>query len=256
MSVRKIIAGLLFSGISLLALSGCAVGPENNNPTQLTSQWVYPAATFEQKTITGLLVTAVVENPTNRRIFEDIACNVLALHGIPSTPSYRAIPQASNLTILGGGLNYSALFSAAKLAKASNVLAIHQTGTKTNVIYDPGMTWGPDPFWGPGPWGGPFGPDPFWGGWAIPPSITQQNIIESNTELVSVKTGAVLWTGAFSTVSDQAPITQTLQEYVGMVLQAILNNGFLIPVSMPNYQIQPAAKFNPQSAGNAGALPR
>lgn len=153
MSVRKIIAGLLFSGISLLALSGCAVGPENNNPTQLTSQWVDPAATFEQKTITGLLVTAVVENPTNRRIFEDIACNVLALHGIPSTPSYRAIPQASNLTILGGGLNYSALFSAAKLAKASNVLAIHQTGTKTNVIYDPGMTWGPDPFWGSGPLG-------------------------------------------------------------------------------------------------------
>lgn len=159
----------------------------NNNPTQLTSQWVDPAASFEQKTITGLLVAAVVENPTNRRIFEDIACNVLALHGIPSTPSYRTIPQASNLTILGGGLNYTALFSAARLAKASNVLAIHQTGTKTNVIYDPGMTWGPDPFWGPGPWGGPFGPDPFWSGWAIPPSITQQNIIESNTELVSVK---------------------------------------------------------------------
>ena len=240
MSVRKLFAGLLFSGISLLALSGCAVGPENNNPTQLTAQWVDPAATFEQKTITGLLVAAVVENPTNRRIFEDIACDVLALHGIPSTPSYRAIPQASNLTILGGGLNYSALFSAARLAKASNVLAIHQTGTKTNVIYDPGMTWGPDPFWG---------------GWAIPPSITQQNIIESNTELVSVKTGAVLWTGAFSTVSNQAPITQALQEYVGMVLQAILNNGFLIPVSMPNYQIQPAAKFDPQSA-NAGTLPR
>lgn len=40
MSVRKIIAGLLFSGISSLALSGCAVGPENNNPTQLTAQWV------------------------------------------------------------------------------------------------------------------------------------------------------------------------------------------------------------------------
>ena len=110
MSVRKLFAGLLFSGISLLALSGCAVGPENNNPTQLTAQWVDPAATFEQKTITGLLVAAVVENPTNRRIFEDIACDVLALHGIPSTPSYRAIPQASNLTILGGGLNYSALF--------------------------------------------------------------------------------------------------------------------------------------------------
>lgn len=54
MSVRKLIAGLLFSGISLLALSGCAVGPENNNPTQLTSQWVDPAATFEQKTITEL----------------------------------------------------------------------------------------------------------------------------------------------------------------------------------------------------------
>ena len=54
MSVRKLFAGLLFSGISLLALSGCAVGPENNNPTQLTAQWVDPAATFEQKTITGL----------------------------------------------------------------------------------------------------------------------------------------------------------------------------------------------------------
>ena len=66
MSVRKLFAGLLFSGISLLALSGCAVGPENNNPTQLTAQWVDPAATFEQKTITGLLVAAVVENPTNR----------------------------------------------------------------------------------------------------------------------------------------------------------------------------------------------
>ena len=67
MSVRKLFAGLLFSGISLLALSGCAVGPENNNPTQLTAQWVDPAATFEQKTITGLLVAAVVENPDLRR---------------------------------------------------------------------------------------------------------------------------------------------------------------------------------------------
>ena len=66
MSVRKIIAGLLFSGISLLALSGCAVGPENNNPTQLTSQWVDPAATFEQKTITGLAVgTYTVTEDTN-----------------------------------------------------------------------------------------------------------------------------------------------------------------------------------------------
>ena len=91
MSVRKLFAGLLFSGISLLALSGCAVGPENNNPTQLTSQWVDPAATFEQKTITGLLVAAVVENPTNRRIFEDIACNVLALH-----PEHSELPHYSS----------------------------------------------------------------------------------------------------------------------------------------------------------------
>ena len=139
MSVRKLIAGLLFSGISLLALSGCAVGPENNNPTQLRSQLFDPAATFENKRINCLLFSALVYNSTNGRIFYDIACNVLALHGIPSTPSYRAIPQASNLTILGGGLNYTALFSAAKLAKASNVLAIHQTGTKTNVIYDRGI---------------------------------------------------------------------------------------------------------------------
>ena len=49
MSVRKLFAGLLFSGISLLALSGCVVGPENNNPTQLTSQWVDPAASLRTK---------------------------------------------------------------------------------------------------------------------------------------------------------------------------------------------------------------
>lgn len=92
MSVRKIIAGLLFSGISLLALSGCAVGPENNNPTQLTSQWVDPAATFEQKTITGLLVTAVVENPTNRRIFggHRMQCPGTARH-----PEHTELPRYS-----------------------------------------------------------------------------------------------------------------------------------------------------------------
>lgn len=244
MSIRRVFCGLVLSCAAVL-LGGCATGPQNYNPTSLNTQWVDPSATFEQKTITGILVAGVLDNPTNRRVLEDVACNVLAFHGIPATPSYKTIPHAVNLQSLGGGLNYAALFSAARLAKASNVLAIVQTGTKTNVIYDPGMTWGPDPFWGPGPWGGPFGPDPFWGGWAIPPSITQQTITTSNSELVAVKSGAVLWTGSFSTVDGQTSTAQTYQDYVSLVLRTILSNGFLVPVSvMPNYQIQPAQRLN------------
>ena len=118
-SSKIIRRAFIFGDLAACAKRLCRrAGKQQSDPINLSM--VDPAATFEQKTITGLLVAAVVENPTNRRIFEDIACNVLALHGIPSTPSYRAIPQASNLTILGGGLNYTALFSAAKLAKASN----------------------------------------------------------------------------------------------------------------------------------------
>ena len=240
------ITKFLIACSAFVLLSGCAAVSQDNNPNQLNSQWVDSAATFEQKTITGVLVAAVTDNATNRRVFEDIACNVLAFHGIPATPSYKTIPQAVNLTNIGGGLNFAALNSAAKLARASDILAIVKGQTQTNVTYNPGMTWGPGPGpWGPGPWGDPFwGPDPFWGGWAIPPSITQQNITQSNAELISVKSGNVLWTATFSTADGQASLQDTYQGYAELIVQALLHNGFLIPVSMPAYQVHPATELN------------
>lgn len=251
-TLRLKTAAICLCSMATALLSGCAISPQDSNPTTIDAQWVNPSATFEQKTITGILVADLSDNPTSRRIFEDVASNVLAFHGIPAQPSYQYLSDPQSL-VSGNSLNVSSLMKAARKIKASDILVVKSRGIKINVIYNPGMTWGPDPFWGPGPWGGPFGPgpfgpDPFWGGWAIPPSVTQQQIAETNAELMSAQTAEVLWTGSFSTVLGAKPANTTFQEYAELIVQALIHNGFLIPVSQPDYQIKPAAKFDPAAS--------
>lgn len=239
-------------GCLLFMLSGCASLDQETNPTSIDAQWVNPSATFEQKTITGILVSAITDNPTTRRIFEDSACNVLALKGIPAQPSYQYLTDPQAL-ISGQNLNISALQHAARQAGASDILIVKKRAVKNNIIYNPGMTWGPDPFWGPGPWGGPFGPSPFWAdGWAIPPSVTQQQIAETNAELINVKNAQVLWTASLSTILGAESAAATYQGYIDLVFQSLIQNGFLVPITAPNYPVAPASQFNPSTNG---ALP-
>ncbi len=239
---------MLFLGVLTLVLTSCAVNQEVD-PSQITGQWINPSATFEQKTITGVLVVAITDNPTNRRVFEDTVSNVFSLHGIPTQPGYLYLPDLAEILVANGGINTKTLLAAAKKAKVSNLLLVKGMGSKTNLIYNPGVTWGPGPFWGPGPGPGPFwGPDPFWGDpWAIPPSITQQEIVLGSAELMLAKNGTVLYTCSTSTLSGADTQLGTYQKYAYMLFEALVKNGFLIPVSMPNYQVAPAAQgFNPQ----------
>ena len=247
-NLLKVVKGSI-AVAALVMLSACNTVPQNTNPTQINSQWLLNTATFEQKTITSLMVVALVDNPTNRRVLEDSLCNAFAFGGLPATPSYEFIEQAQQLLSSTNTVNMSALRVAAQKAKASDILLVRGMGQKTNLIYNPGMTWGPGPFWGPygGAFGGPFGPDPFWGdGWAIPPSITQQQIANTNVELMLTNNGLLLWSASLSTLLDEESPQATYQKYAELVLQTLQKNGFLIPVSLPNYQpIQPANTFAP-----------
>lgn len=230
-----------------LFFTSCAIN-QDTNPSQITGQWINPSATFEQKTITGVLVIALTNNPTDRRVFEDTVSNVFSLHGIPTQPGYLFLPDQAELLVANGGVNLKALLAAAKKAKVSDLLLVRPMGTKTNIVYNPGMTWGPGPFWGPGP--GPFwGPDPFWGDpWAIPPSITQQDFIQGSAELMLAKNGTVLYTCSTSTLSGADSQLGTYQKYAYMLFEALVKNGFLIPTTLPNYQVAPATPgFDPQS---------
>ena len=245
---KRIAARILICALPFI--SGCAALDQDINPTQIDTQWLNPSVTFDQKTITGILVVVATDNPTNRRLFEDSASDFFALHGIPAQPSYQSIPNISSL-ISNGSINLSPLLASAKKQKFSNVLLVKKRGTKTNVVYNPGMTWGPGPVWGPGPFGGafggPFGPDPFWGGWAIPPSVTQQQIVLSNAELLLANDGNIVWTAALSTLIGSETPQVSFQGYISTVYQAIMSSGFLIPVSAPANQIV-SPKFTPQTS--------
>lgn len=76
-TLRLKTAAICLCSMATALLSGCAISPQDSNPTTIDAQWVNPSATFEQKTITGILVADLSDNPTSRRIFEDVASNVL-----------------------------------------------------------------------------------------------------------------------------------------------------------------------------------
>ncbi len=252
--MKNIVRSLALSiGVSAaIVLAGCTTVEQQVNPTQMSSQWINQDVTFEQKTITGILVVADNSNPTTKRLFEDIFSQTFTLNGIPAEPSYKYLTPNQQVSLPQGGLNLPVIRQAAKKAKASDVLLVSFNGTKTKTIYNPGVTWGPDPFWGgpfgPGPWGpGPFfTPDPFWGGWAIPPSVTSNQYMTSNVQLFLTKDFQTLWTASFSTLMEQFSSEKTIQMYAQLLVQKILSNGFMIPLQEPNYQIQ-APVVSPQT---------
>lgn len=134
--------GICLATATVLILSGCASVQENTNPSAINSEWLAPDATFEQKTISGVLVVSLTDSSTNRRIFEDIVSNVFAFRGIPATPSYQFIGTPQDLVLQNGAANLPRLQAAAKKAKASDILIVRSMGVKTQQIYNPGVTWG------------------------------------------------------------------------------------------------------------------
>jgi hypothetical protein len=224
-----------------LALGGCASLTGDENPSAVDSQWISPALQPAQRTIPGLLVASFSSNPTDRRVFEDMVCNTFAFRGIPATPSYTLIPNPQDLTASSGIPNIPLLQNAAAKTHAGDILIVRSLGVKTNVIYNPGITWGPGPWFGPGPGFGPapgFGPGPFfappaaWNNvWAIPPSITQEQISRNSVELISAESGAVLWSANTSTVLGQMPLAGTIENYAELLFSAITHAGFLAPQS-------------------------
>lgn len=241
---------LILSIAGLLSINGCSTIQQEVNPTQMRSQWLNQSGSFDQKTITGILVVAASDNPTTKRLYEDITSNTFALNGIPTQPAYKFINDGTSVVLQNGGLNLPVLRQAAKQAKVSDILILTFNGIKNQTVYNPGVTWGPDPFWGgpfgPGPFGpGPFwGPDPMWGGWAIPPSITTNQYLASNAQLLLAKDNQTLWTASFTTLMDQFSAEKTIELYAQLLVQKILANGFMVPLQAPNYQIQ-APVLNP-----------
>lgn len=245
--MKKLYRGLLLvlSIAGFLALNGCTAVQEQVNPTQINSQWLNQSVTFDQKTITGILVVAVSSDPTTQRLYEDITSTTFTLNGIPSEPAYKYLSPGSGLLLQNGGLNLPILRQAAKNAKASDILVITFNGVKNQTVYNPGVTWGPDPFWG-GPFGpGPFmGPGPMWGGWAIPPSVTTNQYLVSIIQLLLAKDYQTLWTASFTTLLEQFSNEKTIELYSQLLVQKLLSNGFMIPLQTPSYQIK-APVLNP-----------
>lgn len=222
-----------FACAAVLALSGCASLTNETNPSSLDSEWTNPALQPAQRTVSGILVASFSSNPTDRRVFEDMVCNTFAFRGIPATPSYTLIANPQDLAGASGIPNIPLLLEAARKTHAGDILTVRSLGVKTNVIYNPGMTWGPGPWFGPGPGFGPgpfFAPPAAWNNvWAIPPSITQEQISRNSVELISAESGTVLWSANTSTVLGQMPLAGTIESYAELLFAAITHAGFLAP---------------------------
>ncbi len=252
-SYAKRLGFLLVAALTVL-LTGCAAVQQEINPTQIKSQWLANTATFEQKTITGILVVSIGDSITTDRLLEDAVSNVLTLKGIPSQPSYLYVGNSGDFRAANGGLNMNLLRQTAKKANASDALVIQDGGVESKTVYHPGVAWGPGPLWGPpGPFFGPpmgpgffFGPDPMYDGWAIPPSVSTLQLRKTTTQLMLASNGMLLWAVNCTTLLDQFDPTRTAELYGDLIFNQLMKNGFMVPLSAPNYQIQPASTVQPR----------
>ena len=82
---RMTLAGIATLGI--LALTGCTAS------TKLTSVWTEP--NFQTNSLKKLMVIAVAQNPSTRRMFEDTFAGALRKQGIEALASYSVLGDAA-----------------------------------------------------------------------------------------------------------------------------------------------------------------
>jgi hypothetical protein len=196
----------LFAALVAMALAGCA-------STQFVSQW--GNAQFAGTRFARILVVGVVNDASLRRQFEDDFVRQAAARGITAVQSYRYLPN-------DGQQSEADLDRAVKESNADGLLISVVRAVNRETTVSPGVGPPPPPFgfgyWGFYNWG--------WGGAYMPPRIVQFDVIFVETQLHSVKPGALVWSGTTRT-TDPSTAAKEIPPFVTLILGALAQGGFV-----------------------------
>lgn len=210
----------------IIAMSAILLASCGSNTT-IVDSWRDPNTTISQEHFKKILVVALIQNETNRRVAEN---TVVAIDPTLFYPSYDLYDQSEvNLT------------AEQKTAILNNegydgVVTMRLVDKNTDVTYVPGTTTyaGYGGYYGGmyGPYGGGFG------GWYgaygtayYDPGYYQENqnyIVETN--VFSVKSNKLLWTGTTKTV-DPTDVSSTVTNIMHAVIDNMRQDGTIPPKS-------------------------
>ena len=188
-----------------MLLAGCAA-------TSLTNQWKNPEAAGAQ--VRKVLVVAVSDYPSIRRVFEDEFVAQLRAAGLAAEPSYRFIAQDGQV-------------DAARLAKAAEEAGVQATLVTRLVRIEQVTEFMPAPYWSAWPWIGYPGWYPVMGGgMVVGPAPYQYNVVVAETSLYLQPAGKLLWSGMTRTVAPH-DVGRDTQRFAKLIIDSLNKQGIL-----------------------------
>jgi len=195
---------IVIAVLVLLAFSGCVT-------TQIISSWTAPGVTVKEGDFKKVLVLALVENESSRRIIED---KLVSLLKVPSVASYSYLTKEDLLNTVDVAKeklrkdDYDAIISIrlAKIEKDINYVP----GTYPNYFYSP---------WTYGAYAAPFYYDPGY--------YSVDDVYNVETNLYTLKPEKLIWSGVTSTINPEK-IDKAVDEIAKVVKDKMVEEGFFL----------------------------
>ncbi len=191
--------------MSCWVLAGCTPS------TTLKSSWRDPDTQVKMGQFSKVLVVAFVKNESSRRIVEDDLAKLLKSKGIPS---YQYLGQNSKLTETE---------LAAKIQEDSfdGAIVMRLIDTEKETEYVPGTGTYPSYYGGFGSYYGRA-----YGGYYDPGYYKENKIYSVETNLYSLKTNKLIWSGVTNTVNP-TDIDKTIGDIAKVITEEMKKQGFL-----------------------------
>tara|TARA_R110001592_G_scaffold363392_1_gene687105 strand:- start:31051 stop:31692 length:642 start_codon:yes stop_codon:yes gene_type:complete len=121
----SITARALMTALLVIAVSGCGIN------SQVTHSFVDPE--FRELDLHGVMVVAVVNEPSVRTEFEDTFARALTRRGVHAVASHTLLPQKKPTA--------EEVVAAAEKAGLDTLLVTRYVGEKTEEVYHPGAVY-------------------------------------------------------------------------------------------------------------------
>jgi hypothetical protein len=185
-------------------------------PNQLVQQQANPEYAG-QKRFKRVLVIAASNDDLVRRVFEDDVVKRLGERGIQGVPGYSLLPRAA-------AVDQATLKRLIAESRADAVLTSRVTAVDTATYKSRGYT----AFIGVG-WGGFY--DYYTGIWdtvkVAGQTVSGPTTTLSETRLFDARTGTLAWSGVVETTDRGGTLGAGVQQYTGLVLDAMIRDGVL-----------------------------
>ena len=214
MPFRRLLRASLFA-VALAATGASLLGGCASN-SGLVNMWRDPA--YNEGPMRHVLVVAMTQNTSRRRILEDAFVKQLAKRGVDAVPSYNPFPNAPPDTVQIGDVvsqgNYDGVLLASRLR------------TERSTNYVPGYV-STQPVSSVSPWTGRY--RTYWVDVMHPGYVEEEVTVRHEVELWSMREGGrMVWTAVGESVNPGSP-SEVTHDITHNVVPELEKQGFIPP---------------------------